>query len=156
MSIDFRAFEISPSNVKLACDIVKQRFEIEAKKLKIKIRIPKIEAFAVVDEDFERIREERHEISSKRSYFDRLAEWGDAHGPVKDCMAFTNNFRDKKTDEVVYAEIFIRASIYNSNREKFYEILEPEITHVLFPNTIMAYGGKHTRSGLPERVDEHD
>lgn len=138
MSIDFRAFKIRRSNVVLAWDRVAEEFGLnEAEKRKI--RMPKIEAFAVIDEDFERIHEQRREVSSKRSSFMRAAEWGDAHAPVEVCMAFTSNFRDKETDEVVKAEIFIRASIYKDNREEFYEILEHEIRHVMFPDLIMVH-----------------
>jgi hypothetical protein len=147
--IDFKAFEVSEHNVKVCCEIVKERFKADAERLGIKVKIPKIEARAVVDEDFEKLRMYSHQevmncgnpIAIAEERRTQRFEYGINHPIDKDWIKACNGWthivwNDEQCKEIKWAEIYIRASIYDKNPKKFYAVLEHEVAHALFPNVI--------------------
>ena len=102
----FRGLTIKPLNVKLAFEKAKAKhsFKIDENK-----KIPKIEAYVLADEDFNRI-----------------------HKDYPDSESFTRFYWHKITGEPELVMIFIRASIFESNRDKFYGLLVDEAEKILF------------------------
>jgi hypothetical protein len=148
--IDFKAFKVSEHNIQVACKIVKERFKADADVLGIKIEIPKIDAWAVVDADFEKMRLYCDEKVLKCGFPKAVAEekelqrleYGENFAiehHLKWCNGFSHiTWQDGRCDKITSAEIYIRASIYDKNPRKFYAIMEHEVTHCLFPDIIFA------------------
>ncbi|HML02961.1 MAG TPA: hypothetical protein VK487_06270 [Candidatus Bathyarchaeia archaeon] len=134
INIAFRGFRIRPSNVKLARDKVTASFGL------CKIEMLPINAYGVVDEDFEIIRTQKFE--GKDIDFEKLmnfTEWGRKYS-VKDVNAFTRLYcTDGSYDRIHHADIFIRASIYEKDKAKFYDALEHEVMHCLLGAVIPVY-----------------
>jgi hypothetical protein len=103
--LDFRGHKIRHSNLKLAWEKAKAKHKLEDN-----IKMPKIEAFAIVDEDYERIHDKHPDKTE----------------------SFLRVYWNKKMTKPTLVDIFIRFSLFENNREQFFNALETECEKLLF------------------------
>lgn len=149
--VSFRCWKVSQHNVKVVCKVVKEKFKLDYEKLGIKVEGPKIDVRAVLDEDFEKLRLLHHELQvncgtpravALEQQFQRF-EYGQNFSIdndwVENCNGWTHIiWQDSRCNKVKSAEIYIRASIYEKNPDKFYAVLEHEVSHALCPYVFFA------------------